>query len=189
MAVELLEIEPIHEGKFLKFYNFKLSDGRTYEVISRRDLTMENVNTFSADAVDIIAFSPDRQKILVIKEWRIPVNDYIYAFPAGLRESNEGIFETARRELYEETGLHIETLYDILPPAYQSAGMTNEVVASVFCSADGELTNANSMSDEDIVPMWLSKADALELLSHGKFSARCQLVLSLWANEASLGRF
>lgn len=189
MAVELLDIEPVHEGKFLKFYHFNLNDGRAYEVVSRRELTMQNINNFSADAVDIIAFSPDRQKILVIKEWRVPVNDYIYAFPAGLREPGEGIFETARRELFEEAGLHIETLHDILPPAYQSAGMTNEVVASVFCSASGELTNANSMGDEDITPMWLSKADALELLPQGKFSARCQLVLSLWVNEASLGCF
>ena len=105
MKNKLLEINPVYEGKFLKFYNFLLEDGRNYEVVSRREVNMENVNDFIADAVDMMIISEDYNHILIIKEWRTPINNYIYAFPAGLREADEKVVETAKRELFEETGL------------------------------------------------------------------------------------
>ena len=181
MASKLLDIKLQHEGKFLKFYNFVLDDGRNYEVISRRELNLENVNNFAADAVDILAFSRDFQKILIIKEWRVPVNDYIYALPAGLRESDETILSAAQRELFEETGQYISGVYKILPPAYQSAGMSNEAVATVVCAVSSEiLSSEHSTKDEDITPMWITKKDAEELLKSNKMSGRCQMVLYWW---------
>ena len=188
MIPKVVGLKKVHIGQFLKFYNFILSNGQNYEVVSRRDLTMYNLNNLLADAVEIIAFSPDFQKLLIIKEWRIPVNDYIFSFPAGLRETDEQIFDTAARELYEETGLSIRTILDVLPPSYQSAGMTNEAVATVICSATGQITNKNASEHENIFPIWVSKADALDLLSSGKFSGRCQMVLSFWANDSFLNR-
>lgn len=138
---KIKEIVPVYDGKFLHFYNFKLESGHNYEVVSRQKF--EDINKIKTDAVDIIALSPNLRKILVIKEWRVPVNDYIYAFPAGLCEPDEDIITTAKRELLEETGLVISIIYDILEPAYQSPGMTNETVASIFCSAKGKIVNAH----------------------------------------------
>ena len=183
MADKIQSIDLIHNGKFLNFYTFNLESGRRYEVISRQSIDMKNVNNLTADAVDIVAFNKDFSKVLVIKEWRTPVNDYIYAFPAGLCEKGEGYFDTAARELFEETGLQITYAYDILSPAYQSAGMTNETVATVVCNASGELSNKNSTQDEDIVPMWITKEEAQEILKKEKLSGRCQMVLYLWTRN------
>lgn len=190
MSSKVLDIEKVHDGKFLHFYNFNLDDGRSYEVISRRDnVGLDTLNRFEADAVDIIAFTPDHSKILVIKEWRVPANGYIYSFPAGLREDNEGLLDTARRELKEETGLEITKLYDILPPAYQSAGMTNEVVASVVCEADGDFDEQKLETTEDIHPVWIDREDAMNLFYTHKLSARCQMVLwfCLFGEKYQLG--
>ena len=185
MHAELKEIVPVYEGKFIKYYNFILSDGRNYEVVSRKNLTIDSIKNFDdADAVDIIAFNEDCSKILVIKEWRVPVNNYIYAFPAGLRDAGETIVETATRELLEETRAEFKTILKVLPPAYQSAGMTNETVASVICIAQGEVDSRYSSIHEDITPLWLTKAEVKQLFnSDKKFSGRCQMVLWMWAYD------
>ena len=176
--MKIIDIEPVYEGKFLKFYHYKLDDGRNYEVVSRHSVDMDNINNNQYDAVNIIAFDPTFQKVLVVKEWRPPVNDYIYAFPAGLRESGETMVEVASRELFEETGTSIQTLFKILSPAYQSVGMTNETVASVICTVKGDITNENMSINEDITPLWLTKEEVKQLFdSDKKFSGRCQMVL------------
>lgn len=182
--MKIIDIKPVYEGKFLKFYHYKLDDGRNYEVISRHPVNMDNINNNLFDAVDIIAFDSTFQKVLVIKEWRPPANDYIYAFPAGLRDAGETINETASRELFEETGATIKTILKILPPAYQSAGMTNEAVASVICIAEGNLVNEHASIHEDITPLWLTKTKVKHLFeSNQKFSGRCQMVLWMWAYD------
>ena len=175
---KIKEIVPVYNGKFLHFYNFKLESGRNYEVVSRQKF--EDINKVEANAVDIIALSPNFKKVLVIKEWRVPINDYIYAFPAGLRESNEDIITTAKRELFEETGLEIQNILDILPPAYQSAGMSNESVATVVCTATGEITNKNTTKDEDIYPMWITEDEATDMVFKSEMSGRCQMFLYLF---------
>ena len=178
---KIKKIIPAYDGKFLHFYNFKLESGRNYEVVSRQKI--EDINKVGADAVDIIALSTDLKKVLVIKEWRVPVNDYIYAFPAGLCEPNENIITTAKRELFEETGLKIQNVLDILPPAYQSAGMSNEAVATVVCTVTGEITNKNTTKDEDIYPMWITKEQATDIAFRNKISGRCQMFLYLFIVE------
>ena len=195
MHAEITDIVPVHQGKFIKTYDFLLDDGRKYEVVSRKDLTLEKVlqpdelNSFdNADAVDIIAFSYDQEKMLIIKEWRYPVNDYVYAFPAGLRESGENVADTAKRELFEETGLEIDNVFDILEPAYQSVGMTDEAVATVICSVKGEITNKNATKDEDITPMWVTRDEARKLTYYAKISGRCQIVIAAWSWNAFFNR-
>src|SRR5207248_563824 len=44
-------------------------------------------------------------RLVMIREFRIPLNDYSLAFPAGLLEKGESVEECVRREMLEETGL------------------------------------------------------------------------------------
>lgn len=165
-------------GNFLNLHHYYLDTGRFYEVCSRK----EHPNPKECDAVDIIAFNADKSKVCVISEYRIPVEGYCLAFPAGLREPGEEIYETACRELFEECGLHIISLIKTLEPSYQSPGMTDENVATVICVADGELSNKNNTEDEQIYPLWLSKDEAKVYLELGKpISARCQMFLAMWS--------
>lgn len=180
--MKVLSKENKWKGRFLNIFHYQLDDGRTYEVCSRKELP----NPKECDAVDIIAFNPDKSKICVIVEYRVPVEGYCFSFPAGLREAGEGIFETAQRELWEECGLHISTIYKILPPSFQSAGMTDENISTVICSAFGDLTNENKEACEDIRPIWIGKEEAKKILESGQnISARCQLFLSVWSGYVS----
>lgn len=47
--------------------------------------------------------------MLLVKRGREPSRGY-YAFPGGRIEAGEGLEEAARRELLEETGLHVRNL-------------------------------------------------------------------------------
>jgi len=42
--------------------------------------------------------------VLLIRQFRPPVNNYVVEFPAGLNDQGETLEEAARRELIEETG-------------------------------------------------------------------------------------
>ena len=42
---------------------------------------------------------------MLIRQYRYPINDYIYEFPAGLVEEGEDFREAASREIFEETGM------------------------------------------------------------------------------------
>ena len=50
----------------------------------------------------------EKNKLVIIKEFRVPINKYIYELPAGLVDSSDDDFaSTVRRELKEETGLDL----------------------------------------------------------------------------------
>ena len=164
-------------GKFLNFFHYHLDNGKIYEVCSRKKIPDPN----NCDAVDIIAFNKSKEKVCVVSEYRVPVGKRIIAFPAGLRESDEHILDTAKRELFEETGLTITHVIKQLPPAFQSPGMSDENVATIICVAEGEPTNSNATSDEDICPMWIDRLEAYDMIKQNKpMSVRVQIFLSMW---------
>jgi ADP-ribose pyrophosphatase len=48
----------------------------------------------------------DENHFLVLKEWRYPIKDWTYCFPAGgVNGPDEPMLEAAKRELKEETGV------------------------------------------------------------------------------------
>jgi len=55
--------------------------------------------------VVICALSADRKGVTMVKNWRYPVQRYLWEFPMGWREPNETPLMAAKRELAEETGL------------------------------------------------------------------------------------
>ena len=95
-------------------------------------------------SVGILALTPD-DEVVLIEQFRIPVQRPVIEIPAGLvgdeeEFKDEEIAETARRELLEETGYHagkIEAL--IVSPT--SAGMTSEYT-HLFLATDLEKRGA-----------------------------------------------
>lgn len=89
-------------------------------------------------------------KLVLTKEFRIPINQFEWGLPAGLVDDDESPCETARRELKEETNLEIASISGWTPYLTNSAGLTNEMVSIVFCHATGLISQHGNESTEEI---------------------------------------
>jgi ADP-ribose pyrophosphatase len=131
-----------------------------------------------------IVQSPPR--LVITKEFRPPLGDYEYAMPAGLMDADEMPADTAKRELFEETGLTLTEITSISPVLYSSAGMTNESVQIVSGIAEGQITNEHTEESEDIETLLLSVEEVKDLVNaKGKFegakiSAKVWPILLNW---------
>jgi ADP-ribose pyrophosphatase len=88
-----------------------------------------------ADAVVIVPVlrvNGEPPRLVLVREFRVPVGGYNYGFPAGLLEPGETVEDTVRREMLEETGLEVVAVKKVTPPLYSSSGMTDETAAMAF---------------------------------------------------------
>ena len=90
-------------GKFLTRYDliYEIQEGtlKTYEIVSRNN-NIENIDDLSrakVDAVVMIMHDESNEKILLCREFRMSLGEYIYSFPSGLIENNESAIECAMR--------------------------------------------------------------------------------------------
>jgi ADP-ribose pyrophosphatase len=90
------------------------------------------------------------KRLVVIKEFRIPINDYEYTFPAGLKDEKESVMDCAHRELREETGLSLTRVLKVSPPIYSATGLSDESAVMVFCECTGEISGENREATEEI---------------------------------------
>ncbi|HAM50756.1 MAG TPA: hypothetical protein DCP92_08710 [Nitrospiraceae bacterium] len=95
---EIIERETVWEGKYLicRKITYRDSAGvvRTWE-------TVERVNCEGIVAIVPITNDGD---IILIRQFRPTVNNYVIEFPAGLSDRGESLMAAAKRELREETG-------------------------------------------------------------------------------------
>ena len=109
-------IRKMHEGKFITRYDvdYVTEEGhpKTYEIISRNKniQTLEQLQNKQADSVVMILTDESGDRILVSREYRMAMAQWIYNFPAGLIDPGETPEESAKRELWEETGLELSAL-------------------------------------------------------------------------------
>ena len=184
--MKFIGIEEREKGKFISRYDITYetvnNNKKVYEIISRKKelKTHEDLKGDCADAVVIIVTDESGEKILLNKEFRMAVGDFVYNFPAGLIDEGENSTEAAIRELREETGLELYEIDDIIGLSYSAVGFSNELNNCVVGKARGEF--AMSTSDvEEIEAGWFSKEEVRKLLKEYRFAARTQAFCYLWS--------
>jgi ADP-ribose pyrophosphatase len=143
--------------------------------------------TGQSDAVMIVGLMIDPYRLVLIKQYRVPVGDYILEFPAGLIDEGETAEDAARREFKEETGMEVKNILVVSPSTYNSAGLTDETVTMVFAEVEGEPSTAENESSEDIEILVLN-AEQINLLVGDrtiKWSAKGWLYCGMWNNAVS----
>jgi ADP-ribose pyrophosphatase len=99
---------------------------------SRHSQPRDDRNGEAVVIVPILRLPYEPPRLVMVKEFRVPIGDYIYAFPAGLLDPGESVADTVRRELLEETGMEVTALKRLTQPLYSSSGLTDEAVAMAF---------------------------------------------------------
>lgn len=183
MKNKVQNLETLAQTKFLSLYNAnytnKGGNKKTWTIATRKTKEALEEQFFNGkedkvDAVVILAYHKDEKKLVAIRQFRIPLNNYVYELPAGLIDNNDDIISTVKRELKEETGLDLEAVMEekIGQKLYLSPGMTDESVSLVYCTCSGEVSDENLEEDEDIETVLLSREDAIKILNSGE---RCDI--------------
>ena len=183
MKNKVENLETLAQTKFLSLYNAnytnKGGNKKTWTIATRKTKEALEEQFFSGkedkvDAVVILAYHKEERKLVAIRQFRIPLNNYVYELPAGLIDNNDDIISTVKRELKEETGLDLEEVMEekIGQKLYLSPGMTDESVSLVYCTCSGKVSDENLEEDEDIETVLLSREDAIKILNSGE---RCDI--------------
>jgi ADP-ribose pyrophosphatase len=110
----------LHDGKFLKFVH--------HDIEIEVDPPIKAIRQFvlHPGGVCVIPIT-DEGKIVLVEQYRKPVEQYILEIPAGRIDPGEDTLDTAKRELQEETGYtakNWEKLGELLP----CPGYSNEIL-------------------------------------------------------------
>ncbi|MBF0301906.1 MAG: NUDIX hydrolase [Desulfamplus sp.] len=189
--MKILEVKQLTDFKHLNLFSNKYKD-RTgtlkswiFASRSKEPQVMLNEESKSCkpSAVVIIPFHQEYKKLVMIKEFRVPLGAYQYGFPAGLMDRDEEIEETAVRELKEETGLEIVKIIRRSPAIYSSSGMTDESISLVYVICSGKPSIEWNEDSEDIEVLMISSEDAQKLLETPdiKFDVKSWIVVSTFA--------
>ena len=91
--------------------------------------------------------------VLLVEQYRVPLGSNCLELPAGLigdHDANEGMFDSAARELEEETGCRADRLED-LGAYYSSPGMLGESFHLVRAHGLTQVSEGGGVDGEDIV--------------------------------------
>jgi ADP-ribose pyrophosphatase len=133
----------LFEGKHLVMKATKTPTG-TWEFVERKQ---------ARGIVAILAIT-ERDEIIIVEQFRVPVGRRVIEIPAGLAgdiagEETEDLAHAARRELREETGYDAETL-ELLTEGPPSAGLSTEIITYFRARGLKKVGPGGGDSSEDI---------------------------------------
>lgn len=148
---------------------------------SESELPLYTGETRSNGIVIYSVWKEDPDKIVLIRQYRYPLDRWIYELPAGLIDEGEIAEEAAIREMKEETGLLFEPYTGgdaaFRRPVYLGAGMTDETSTSVFGYAVGDISKGFQEDAERIEVVLADKAEVRRILKEEDVSLRAAFLL------------
>jgi ADP-ribose pyrophosphatase len=155
----------VYRGKVLdlRVDRIRLANGR----IAEREIVEHG------GAVCIVALD-ENDNVLLVEQFRTPVNDLMLEIPAGSMEGDEAPEAAARRELAEETGLRPNKL-ERLGSFYSAPGFCTEQL-HLFLATDLVPEKRAADDDEAIDVVRLPAAAAIARAARGEFNDAKTLV-------------
>ena len=180
----VIHAEKQTKNRFLNMYELTVShrNGSTgsYYVASRSEETggitaLEHRLKPAGVMLFGVYRSGGASQLVLERQFRYPIDDYVYELPAGLIEKGESLAEAAKREAFEETGLIFEPVSSqaFSRPFYMSPGMTDEACATVYGYFSGEPTSIHEEEDEDIQVVLADRDECRRILSEERVSITC----------------
>jgi len=141
-------------------------------------------------AVAVLALN-ENDEVLLIKQYRAPVNQYLFEMPAGLRDHDgEADLVAAKRELAEETDYQASD-WSHLHSFYTTPGSSSEII-EIFLAKNLSKTQVEferTGEEKGMVPIWVPFERVLEAVKTSKLKSPTLVVavLSLAAQRNQNG--
>ena len=181
-------VEKMTDNRFVNLYHVDATSVHntpvSYYVASRaNDVPSLKLKTGRNDPDGVIIYSiygEKRDKVVLVRQYRYSLDEYIYEFPAGLVDPGENFRQAAAREVKEETGLTLSPLtlengYE--RPFFTTVGMTDECCATVFGYVSGNLTSEGEEDTEDIEALLVDREEAKRILKEERVAIMCAYML------------
>jgi ADP-ribose pyrophosphatase len=107
-----------------------------------------------------------RNRILLVRQYRLPVRDYVWELPAGRMDPGETALQAAKRELIEETGYRARS-WKKLGRMIPSPGYVAEIM-NIFLARDLVQGEAQPMEDERIDARWFPAKEVGAMIETGR---------------------
>jgi ADP-ribose pyrophosphatase len=124
----------------------------------------------------------NKKRILLVRQYRLPAEAYLWELPAGRLDPGEKPLEAARRELAEETGYKARN-WKKLVSYWVSPGYVQEKM-TIFLATDLTEGAATPMEDERIETRWFTRQEIAAMIESGKIAdAKTMIGFLLWARR------
>jgi ADP-ribose pyrophosphatase len=122
----------------------------------------------------------EKKRILLVRQYRLPANRYLWELPAGRLDPGEKPLQTAKRELKEETGYTART-WTKLASFWVSPGYVEERM-TIFLAEDLTEGEATPMDDERIETRWFRRKELKQMLRDGEIEdAKTMIGFLMWS--------
>ncbi|MEO3993685.1 MAG: NUDIX hydrolase [Desulfurococcaceae archaeon TW002] len=108
----------------------------------------------------------DNGNVVLLSQFRVPVNDWVLEIPAGRIEEGEDLVSAARRELREEAGYDADKLIKVAS-VYTAPGYSDEIL-HIFLARKLKYVGASPEPGELIRTIELSVEEAIKTLIKSK---------------------
>lgn len=180
--LNMFELEVTHKsGKNSKYFVASRAEKTDDLKIRTKENTPDGVIIFS-----IVKGDDDKEKVVLIRQYRYPIDGYIYEFPAGLVDKGEDFGTAAIRELKEETGLTLEPIpvaEEYEKPYFTTIGMTDESCATVYGYASGAVTRKYQEDSEEIEVVLADRNEIRRILKEERVAIMCAYMLMHYLHD------
>jgi ADP-ribose pyrophosphatase len=158
---ETLEKTPVFAGKVFH--------------VERDRVRMPNGREFTLDVVRhpasvVIVPIPEPGHVILIRQFRYPLQRWLWELPAGSVDEGETTEAAARRECHEEIGLLPDTIVR-LGAFHPTPGYCDEEMIFFRASGLNETNEAAAVDeDEDIEPKTFTIPEAREMIRRGEIT-------------------
>lgn len=177
------QVTKLTDNRFLNLYemNAYTQSGEPfhYYFASRNqehELKLRTHDMHSEGIVIYPVLKEDTEKLVMIKQYRYPLDAWLYELPAGLIDAGENADQAAIREMKEETGLDFEVyrggMEQLRKSFFLGAGFTDECSQAVYGYASGHVDVAYQEATESIQVVIVDKPEALRILKEERVSLR-----------------
>lgn len=192
------------DNRYLNLYELEAKNrvgGDLRYYIASRTQQAENLklNTHNQVPDGVIIYSlygEKRDRVVLVRQYRYSIDDYIYEFPAGLVDEGESLADAGVREMKEETGLEFSPIP--VNSMYRNAffttiGMTDECCGTVYGYAHGTVSAEGLEDTEDIEVVLADRNEVRRILREERVAIMCAYMLMHFLKDedpfAFLGMF